>query len=631
MEAMEALEDAVPSVAQLHRDFVAEGGSEAEWIDVMNRPSLESWARKWFKAGEPEANKQIEELAGKYFIPNELIEYIVRDDDNRVTGYALGAIKEARIYRSQISLKVRHIHSNDPQFDNWAALHLSELEDFHLHICKKKPGACKVNCPNKDLGWFHVAAFRMMTYLDAFAEGYDEAKVYQDLRKFTEEHLADIQAERKGREVSLVPRRSEDRDRGLPVEMPEKKGRSGETKHKGEEKEAQAALGMATSKAGDQGLKGHGDEKKFGGLGDARDLAAKASAALGARHPQMFQRPRGDYGGDRSRGPQVDWLDNISAPGEEDRYPDPGGDRNRGQDERSGPSGFRGGGKHPGGGPPSDDSGKDKKDKKEKDKKKKRSGRSSSDDKKDRRKAAMAKPVKDKEKKRKRDGDPGDGSEPSSDGGRGKDDSERNKRPRRGDWLSPSVKEEKKKKRRRRRRRRSSRSSSSPDASTKSEDGFYGKGSSRYESLAEKARRHPGKLLRSGLEQMAKYVAARSGDGHETGVSSWREQRVGAYLNQVLFTQHSQEKIGIRNVRELVTLAEAIDLLMENNLPAVGDVLMQRMKALESSLTEGWQMATHQELIPPARASLTTDMERSYAAKQALQLKKLQENVKKRG
>lgn len=281
--------------------------------------------------------------------------------------------------------------------------------------------------------------------------------------------------------------------------------------------------------------------------------------------------------------------------------------------------------------PPSDDSGKDKKDKKEKDKKKKRSGRSSSDDKKDRRKATMAKPVKDKEKKRKRDGDPGDGSEPSSDGGRGKDDSERNKRPRRGDWLSPSVKEEKKKKRRRRRRRRSSRSSSSPDASTKSDDGFYGKGSSRYESLAEKARRHPGKLLRSGLEQMAKYVAARSGDGHETGVSSWRDQRVGAYLNQVLFTQHSQEKIGIRNVRELVTLAEAIDLLMENNLPAVGDVLMQRMKALESSLTEGWQMATHQELIPPARASLTTDMERSYAAKQALQLKKLQENVKKRG
>lgn len=130
---------------------------------------------------------------------------------------------------------------------------------------------------------------------------------------------------------------------------------------------------------------------------------------------------------------------------------------------------------------------------------------------------------------------------------------------------------------------------------------------------------------------MAKYVAARSGDGHEAG-ASWRDQRVGAYLNQVLFTQHSQDKIGIRNVRELVTLAEAIDLLMENNLPAVGDVLMQRMKALESSLTEGWQMAAYQELIPPSRASLTTDMERSFAAKQALQMKRLQESIKpKRG
>lgn len=225
LESLEALEESVPAVGQLKRDFIENGGSQAEWIDIMNRPGLESWARQWFKAGEPESNKRLDEVVSRYFVPYELIEYAVRTDENKLTGYALASIVEAKTYRNQISVKVKHIHSDDKEFDNWALLHLTELADFHLHICRKKAGACKVNSPSKDLGWFHVSSFRMMTYLEAFAEGYDETHVYGDLRHYTEVCLAEIEEERQAKDVKLVPRRGEEPDEAPVAEVKEKEDR----------------------------------------------------------------------------------------------------------------------------------------------------------------------------------------------------------------------------------------------------------------------------------------------------------------------------------------------------------------------------------------------------------------------
>ena len=105
---------------------------------------------------------------------------------------------------------------------------------------------------------------------------------------------------------------------------------------------------------------------------------------------------------------------------------------------------------------------------------------------------------------------------------------------------------------------------------------------------------------------------------------------MGAYLSQVLFTQHPPKDIGVRNTRELVTLGECIDLLMSNELPRLGDVLMQRLKAVEASLSEGWTVAAQQELIPGPKATLTAPAEKSFAAKQALQHQKLEELVRKK-
>lgn len=127
---------------------------------------------------------------------------------------------------------------------------------------------------------------------------------------------------------------------------------------------------------------------------------------------------------------------------------------------------------------------------------------------------------------------------------------------------------------------------------------------------------------------MRKYMVARVGEGQAE--QSWREIRVGAYVQQVLFVRNKNIKIGVRNTREILTLSAALDALLEQDFPMVGDLLMQRLKAVESALVEGWNVADHQELIASPNASLTSQKEKSYAARQALQAQRLEESVKKR-
>ena len=105
---------------------------------------------------------------------------------------------------------------------------------------------------------------------------------------------------------------------------------------------------------------------------------------------------------------------------------------------------------------------------------------------------------------------------------------------------------------------------------------------------------------------------------------TWRQIRVQMYLNQVFFSQHTEAEVGLRTVREMRTWAAVIDHLMDGQLGALGDVAVQRLKALEASVSEGgWELARHQELIPKTRASITEDEERFLAARAELQATKL--------
>lgn len=294
-----------------------------------------------------------------------------------------------------------------------------------------------------------------------------------------------------------------------------------------------------------------------------------------------------------------------------------GGDRGQDRDRRRDrpPGG--------GGGQGDDRRGRDE----DKGKKRKRDASSSSGRKSKVRGSAVIAPARKKEKKKRGDGGPGSDPSSSSDsrGGDKKKKSRKDSRSPKKDARNKGVKLSDKKKKKAKKSNTRGRGSSSRSKSSKSQDDLYGHETSKYESLVEKAKRHPGRLLRSGLEQMSKFMAARAGsEGEPEG--AWRQQKVSAYLNQVLFNQHPPASIGMRNARELVTLAEALDLLMEENFAGLGDLLMQRMKAAEASLSEGW-VANYQELIPPSKATLTTDQERAFATRHALQQKKLQETA----
>ena len=134
------------------------------------------------------------------------------------------------------------------------------------------------------------------------------------------------------------------------------------------------------------------------------------------------------------------------------------------------------------------------------------------------------------------------------------------------------------------------------------------------------AKKYPGRLLKSGLKEMGHYLAERIGGDPEAG---WQDRKVMAYINQVLLVQHPPQQLGLRNLREAQTLGQALDLIMEGQIAKAGDLLMQRLKALETVNDQGWQQARHMELIAPQAASLAKVTEKEQAAKSELRAAKL--------
>lgn len=170
--------------------------------------------------------------------------------------------------------------------------------------------------------------------------------------------------------------------------------------------------------------------------------------------------------------------------------------------------------------------------------------------------------------------------------------------------------------------------SSEDGESNDSSDAPFQKLSTRGEmDLWRQSQKNPGKLLKSGLQEMGRFLADRVGGNHMEG---WEDRKVMAYINQVLLTQHPVQNLGVRNLREAQTLGAALDLLMSGNLGSLGDLLMQRLKALETAINEqSWGSARHQELIAPQAASLTNQGEKEAAARAELRSVKLRTALQK--
>ena len=82
-----------------------------------------------------------------------------------------------------------------------------------------------------------------------------------------------------------------------------------------------------------------------------------------------------------------------------------------------------------------------------------------------------------------------------------------------------------------------------------------------------------------------------------------------AYLQSVVFAWHPQEKMGLRNSRELITWCTLIDCLLRGEIASAMDLAIQRFGALEKSLVDNnWQVARWLELIPTSDTVLPASM-----------------------
>ncbi|CAK0805394.1 unnamed protein product, partial [Prorocentrum cordatum] len=106
----------------------------------------------------------------------------------------------------------------------------------------------------------------------------------------------------------------------------------------------------------------------------------------------------------------------------------------------------------------------------------------------------------------------------------------------------------------------------------------------------------PGRLTELSLQQMADFLGSQEGEAavDATGPIALR------YLLTIYLPQHPVKEIGVQTHRELRTLAEAVDLLMQGKAAHACDLIVQRLKALQVATTDGsWAAAKWLELIPP--------------------------------
>ena len=150
-------------------------------------------------------------------------------------------------------------------------------------------------------------------------------------------------------------------------------------------------------------------------------------------------------------------------------------------------------------------------------------------------------------------------------------------------------------------------------------------GSTMTGTIQTMGRAQPGNLYLSGLEEVKKFISAREG-ASEADQDSALPPKLVSYLTSIFHGSHPIKECGVRNSRELRTLAEAIDALGYGQLPQLGDLLMQRFKAVQTSVTDGgWHLAKRLELIPEEGDSVVSFEEKRLAARDELLHLKLDE------
>ena len=117
---------------------------------------------------------------------------------------------------------------------------------------------------------------------------------------------------------------------------------------------------------------------------------------------------------------------------------------------------------------------------------------------------------------------------------------------------------------------------------------------------------------------MARHLATPGGQA-----TSPEQLRFPIYL-QVILRVKWGDKLSKRNLRELQTLAKAMDFVLSGHLGGAPDVLCQRFRALEISQTQGsWQQAQYLELIKMEEPTLVSMTEQRLLNRRELAFHKL--------
>ncbi|CAK0821418.1 unnamed protein product, partial [Prorocentrum cordatum] len=145
------------------------------------------------------------------------------------------------------------------------------------------------------------------------------------------------------------------------------------------------------------------------------------------------------------------------------------------------------------------------------------------------------------------------------------------------------------------------------------DEGGPGNGRPRHVDILKTRRKSAGQLSEDTLQRMARLLGTLAASDFSDAAC---RAIVQAYVHQIMFNEFPRQKIGLRNSREIETLALAADHLLRGGQAVALDVVMQRLKALERSLVdENWTVARWRELMPTGGAQLASRAEATAALK----------------
>ena len=139
------------------------------------------------------------------------------------------------------------------------------------------------------------------------------------------------------------------------------------------------------------------------------------------------------------------------------------------------------------------------------------------------------------------------------------------------------------------------------------------------EPLSMWAERRPGRLFEMGLQKVREDLAALQGSRPDSD----QMRRVMSFYYAVIFVPH-HPSASEHTRQEMRTLSEIMDCLCEGNLPRLGDVAMQRFKALACATDDGnWAVAQELELLSARPHSIVSEAERQLGARRQMSAARL--------